>query len=45
MESDEEFYQQILEEHREIMKRARAGEVAKSRDLYKALDELEEEEQ
>jgi hypothetical protein len=40
MKSDKEFYRKALEEHKNIMKTARAGEVARSRDLYEALREV-----
>ena len=38
--SEDKFYEEAIKEHREIMKQARAGEVAKSRDLYEALKEV-----
>ncbi len=38
--SEDKFYEKVLKDHREIMKQARSGEVAKSRDLVEALKEV-----
>jgi len=45
IESDEEFYGKLLEEHRKAVELMKAGEFVRLEDFDKALDELEEEEQ
>ena len=38
--SEERFYEEVLKDHRRRMKLARAGEVARSKDLNEALQEV-----